>query len=363
MADVVVTDLSRHYGSFIALDEVSFDVKDGEFLTLLGPSGCGKSTTLASLAGLDRPTSGKISIGGRTVFDSESGIFIDAQYRDLGLMFQSYALWPHMTVYKNIDFALELRKIRGAEAKQRIHETLEMVDMGAFVSRYPGELSGGQQQRVALARTLAYRPQILLLDEPLSNLDAKLRERARLWLSDLQRRTGVTTVYVTHDQSEALALSDRIIVMERGAIAQIGSPEEVYERPATAFVADFVGASNLFEAILETDGLGSGKITLSSGQKLTVEGPINLPSGPVIVSVRPEKIELSAAPDKQNVLAYELEARSYLGARNLAVVKVGSQSFRVECDTIPGTPNGLLSIPETEIRVFPTAEAGGRRSH
>ena len=353
MANVTVTNLSRQYGSFAALKDVSFEVKEGEFLTLLGPSGCGKSTTLASLAGLDRPTSGKITIGGRTVFDGENNIFIDAQFRNLGLMFQSYALWPHMTVYQNIDFALELRKIRGTDAKKRIEDALEMVDMGAYVKRYPGELSGGQQQRVALARTLAYSPQILLLDEPLSNLDAKLREKARLWLGDLQRRTGVTTIYVTHDQAEALALSDRIIVMESGSIAQIGKPHDVYERPATAFVADFVGASNLFSAVLRVNQSGSSELTLSSGEKLVLNAPTGLPEGEVIVSIRPERIELEAGSDRLNVLPYELETSSYLGARNLAVVKVASQLLRVDCERIPSSARGMLRIPEEAIRVFP----------
>ena len=248
MADVRVENLTRKFGTVTALSDISFEVADGEFLTLLGPSGCGKSTTLAALAGLDRPTSGRIAIGTRVVFDGASGIFVDAQFRNFGLMFQSYALWPHMTVYKNLDFTLELRRIRGAAARERIAEALALVEMEGYAERYPGELSGGQQQRVALARTLVYRPEILLLDEPLSNLDAKLRERARIWLGQLQRRTGVTTVYVTHDQSEALAMSDKIIVMNGGRIAQIGTPREIYEQPREIFVADFVGASNLIAA-------------------------------------------------------------------------------------------------------------------
>jgi iron(III) transport system ATP-binding protein len=248
MADVVVEALGRRIGALEILRDVTFRVGEGEFVTLLGPSGCGKSTTLNALAGLDRPTSGRITMGGHVLYDEAANIFVDARFRDLGLMFQSYALWPHMTVAQNLDFTLEIRKIRGAEARRRIAETLALVDMDNYAGRYPGELSGGQQQRVALARTLVYQPRVLLLDEPLSNLDAKLRDKAREWLRDLQQRTGVTTIYVTHDQTEALSLSDRIIVMEKGRIVQDGTPDDVYDRPVNPFVADFVGASNLLPA-------------------------------------------------------------------------------------------------------------------
>lgn len=354
MTSVTVTDLSRKFGTYLALDDVSFSVEEGEFLTLLGPSGCGKSTTLAALAGLDRPTSGSIRIKDRVVFDSRSGIFIDAQFRNLGLMFQSYALWPHMTVYKNLDFTLELRKIRGKEAKSRIEEALTMVDMQAYVDRYPGELSGGQQQRVALARTLVYRPQILLLDEPLSNLDAKLREKARIWLGDLQRRTGVTTIYVTHDQEEALSLSDRIIVMNKGRIAQVDAPDRVYERPADTFVADFVGASNLLPVELTQSDDGRLDAVLLSGVRLTIPaGQPHLAAGPATLSIRPEKIVLDCAASAENAVPYALQTTNYLGARNLVVVKVGDQTLRANTDGPSQNQDGLLSLPPEAIRVFP----------
>jgi ABC-type proline/glycine betaine transport system ATPase subunit len=224
---------------------------------------------------LDRPTAGRIEIGDRPVFDSDEDIFVDAQFRNLGLMFQSYALWPHMTVADNLAFPLGLRSIKGRDARDRIDETLELVDMTAYRHRNPGELSGGQQQRVALARTLVYQPRILLLDEPLSNLDAKLRDRARVWLRDLQRRTGVTTVYVTHDQTEALSLSDRIVVMNGGSVAQIGTPREIYDTPSDVFVADFVGSTNLLNAELiertETVRRGSPEWRGHSG-RFTVAG-------------------------------------------------------------------------------------------
>ena len=355
MASVAVTNLSRHFGSVLALDDVSFTAADGEFLTLLGPSGCGKSTTLAALAGLDRPTSGTIRIGDKVLFDGASGVFIDAQFRNLGLMFQSYALWPHMTVAGNLDFTLELRKIRGAEAKRRIDETLALVDMEAYADRYPGELSGGQQQRVALARTLVYRPEILLLDEPLSNLDAKLRDRARIWLGELQKRTGVTTVYVTHDQSEALALSDRIIVMNKGRIAQIGTPTEIYETPADVFVADFVGASNLIKADLSIGSDGVARARLPTGDLLRLPArPAGLAAGAVTLAIRPEKIAIDLADGgADNRLTVEIVSRSYLGARNLLVVRIGEQRLRIETAEQIRASSALVHLPANAISVYP----------
>ena len=347
MAEVVVENLSRNFGTFAALKGVSFNVRDGEFLTLLGPSGCGKSTTLTALAGLDRPSGGKISIGSKIVFDDGKDIFVDAQFRNLGLMFQSYALWPHMTVYKNLDFTLELRRIRGQAARERIEEALALVDMESYAERYPGELSGGQQQRVALARTLVYRPEILLLDEPLSNLDAKLRERARIWLGELQRRTGVTTIYVTHDQAEALAMSDKIIVMEAGKIAQIGKPRDIYEQPATAFVADFVGASNLLKASIERiDGLS--KVRLENGTLLEI-GQAGAPApGPITLAIRPERIQVASADHHgANRVPARVVANSYLGSRNLLVVEIGKQQVRVETSGhISGDSIDLVMPPE-----------------
>ena len=352
MASVAVSNLSRHFGPVVALDDVSFTVGDGEFLTLLGPSGCGKSTTLSALAGLDRPTSGVIRIGDRVLFDGAAGVFVDAQFRNLGMMFQSYALWPHMTVAENLDFTLELRRIRGLEAKQRIEETLTLVDMEAYAARYPGELSGGQQQRVALARTLVYRPEILLLDEPLSNLDAKLRDRARIWLGELQKRTGVTTVYVTHDQTEALALSDRIIVMNKGRVAQIGTPKEIYDAPADVFVADFVGASNLLKAELAAGPDGASVARLPSGEALRVKPGAGRPvSGPVTLAIRPERILLGGGDDNQVTAA--VVARSYLGARNLLVLRIGEQRLRVETTDQVETSTVAIRIPAESIGVYP----------
>src|SRR5687767_4029587 len=232
MANLVVRDLVKTHGAFVAVNGVSLEAAEGEFITLLGPSGCGKSTTLSAIAGLDHPTSGLIRAGNRDFFNSDRGIALLPEQRNCGLVFQAYALWPHMTVRQNVEFPLKLRKVNVSERRRRVDDSLALVEMTRFSERYPHELSGGQQQRVALARTLVYDPAILLLDEPLSNLDAKLRERARVWLSQLHRAIKRTTVYVTHDQTEALALSDRIIVMNEGRIVQIGTPQEIYEHPA-----------------------------------------------------------------------------------------------------------------------------------
>jgi iron(III) transport system ATP-binding protein len=336
MAELVVQDLVRTFGDFRAVDEVSFTVADGEFLTLLGPSGCGKSTTLAALAGLDRPEGGRIALGDRVFFDSGAGVYVPAENRDIGLVFQSYALWPHMSVRANLEFPLKLRKLPRAERARRIEETLDLVEMGAYADRYPHALSGGQQQRVALARTLVYRPSLLLLDEPLSNLDAKLRERARAWLRHLQNQVRVTTVYVTHDQSEALALSDRIAVMNQGRIAQLADPYTIYNKPSDPFVADFIGSSNFFAGVMRGVENGAARIELENGQVLQAGTQRAIDSGrPVAVAVRPERIDIvpgphAAAVPPENVFEVEVTERMFLGSTHSLHVRSGGSQFRVE---------------------------------
>ncbi|MBK1871339.1 ABC transporter ATP-binding protein [Aestuariivirga sp. YIM B02566] len=360
MADVVVEALGRRIGVLEILRDVTFRVGEGEFVTLLGPSGCGKSTTLNALAGLDRPTSGRITMGGRVLYDDAANIFVDARFRDLGLMFQSYALWPHMTVAQNLDFTLEIRKIRGEEARRRIAETLALVDMDTYAGRYPGELSGGQQQRVALARTLVYQPRVLLLDEPLSNLDAKLRDKAREWLRDLQQRTGVTTIYVTHDQTEALSLSDRIIVMEKGRIVQDGTPDDVYDRPVNPFVADFVGASNLLPAELTAIGASDMRISVGAGLAITAaRAARRLVPGPVTLSIRPERVEFCATEGQAgpNEFDVDIASSSYQGARFVHAFKLGPHLLRAESASRPATKAVRVRLPEAALQVF-QAEVG-----
>jgi putative spermidine/putrescine transport system ATP-binding protein len=239
MAFLALDKLSKTFGTHKAVDGLSVSVEKGEFVALLGPSGCGKTTTLQMIAGFVEPTSGAIRLEGRDL------LAVKPARRGLGIVFQSYALFPHMTVVENVAFGLEMQGVAAAERTRRVAETLELVGLAAFAARFPRQLSGGQQQRVALARALVIRPQILLLDEPLSNLDAKLREEMQIELRQIQRTVGTTTILVTHDQAEAMALSDRIVVMNQGRAEQIGPPHEAYERPATPFVSNFLGKTNL----------------------------------------------------------------------------------------------------------------------
>src|SRR5690349_7120287 len=248
MADIDVQHLSKRYGDHQAVDDVSLEIQAGEFLTLLGPSGCGKTTTLRMIAGFITPDSGSIAVGGE-VLSTPEGV-VPPEKRRMGMVFQNYAIWPHKTVFENVAFGLQVMKIPKQETARRVGEMLGLVGLEGLDKRYPSQLSGGQQQRVALARSLVVEPSILLLDEPLSNLDAKLRERMRGELKTLQRRTGITFIYVTHDQAEAMALSDRIVVFNHGVVQQVGTPREVYEQPANLFVADFMGLVNKLPATL-----------------------------------------------------------------------------------------------------------------
>jgi iron(III) transport system ATP-binding protein len=244
-ARIEISDLTVHYGDVAAVNGLSLTIAQGEHVTLLGPSGCGKTTTLRAIAGLEEPSGGTIRIDGTAVYSAAQKRNVPAEKRGISMVFQSYAVWPHMSVFDNVAYGLRVRKMSGAEIEQAVARALDLVQMRAFATRSAALLSGGQQQRVALARAIAFSPSVLLFDEPLSNLDAKLRAEMRVELRALQRRLGVTSVYVTHDQEEALAISDRVVVMNVGGIEQIGSPEDIYNRPRTRFVADFVGSANL----------------------------------------------------------------------------------------------------------------------
>ena len=237
------TEYANEHGAAVkAAQDVSFDVPEGKLFTLLGPSGCGKTTTLRSIAGLEKPTAGEIEVAGRFVYSSSKGIFVAPNKRNFGMVFQSYAIWPHMNVFQNVAFPLEVRRLPKKEIRDKVMRVLQAVALDELVDRDATKLSGGQQQRLALARALVMEPQLLLLDEPLSNLDAKLRDRMRSELKRLQRDLNLTTVYVTHDQSEALALSHEIAVMNEGRVVQVGTPRQIYEQPTERFVADFVGS-------------------------------------------------------------------------------------------------------------------------
>ncbi|RVU14844.1 ABC transporter ATP-binding protein [Methylobacterium oryzihabitans] len=346
MTDLTVSHLVVHYGGVSAVEDVSFTVRSGEWVTLLGPSGCGKSTTLSAIAGLERPTSGRIAAGDKVYVDGATGTWLEPERRDLGLVFQSYALWPHMSVAENCAYPLKLRRIGRAERRDKVREALALVGMEAYADRYPHQLSGGQQQRVALARTLVYRPRVLLLDEPLSNLDARVRERARDWLKDLQKKVGLTTIFVTHDQVEALALSDRIIVMEAGRIVQDGTPTGIYERPTSRFVADFVGTMSFLPATL-----AEGGAVLGDGQRLALGAGHGRPAGGITLALRPEAVAF--APAGEGGLTGEVVTTSYLGGRYSHVVSVAGTPVRVEAErAVPPGPATLTVRPES-VLVFP----------
>ncbi len=264
MSAILIEKISRHFGEVVAVDAIDLRVEDGEFVTLLGPSGCGKTTTLRMVAGLERNTGGRISIDGRVVSDAAENFFLAPERRGLGMVFQSYAIWPHMTVFDNVAYPLRIRRRSRAEIDERVAKALRLVEMEPYAQRPAPALSGGQQQRVAIARALVFEPSVLLLDEPLSNLDARLRAQMGDEFRALQKRLGLTTLYVTHDQAEAMALSDRVVVMQNGHILQTGSPQDVYLRPQSRAVAAFFGVPNILEAkVTACRAEGDGRFLLN----------------------------------------------------------------------------------------------------
>jgi iron(III) transport system ATP-binding protein len=351
MPKLIVKNLSKNFGNVVAVDDISFEVEEGELLTLLGPSGCGKTTTLLCIAGLENPDKGSISIDESAITDIEKGINFRPEERNMGMVFQFYALWPNMTVYDNIAYALKLRKIPKDEIDIKVKEALDLVELPGQEKSYPYQLSGGMQQRVALARSLAYEPKILLLDEPLSNLDAKLRERARFWLKELQQRLGITTVYVTHDQAEAMALSDKIIIMDEGKIAQVGTPLEVYNQPANAFVADFLGSINFLEGSVISKPNGQGNcwtVDLNSGHKCQSTFETDLDIGDrVFFSTRSEDIEFvdEELKDNINVVPCEIIRSAYLGSHYDVWVNYGDKELRVETRKLPKNKKAWIYLP------------------
>jgi len=325
------SEVSKNFGDVLAVDEVSFHVYPGEFFTLLGPSGCGKTTTLRLTSGLEEPDNGEILLRGAPIASPRRGIFLPPEKRQMGMVFQSYAIWPHLTVFENVAFPLRVRREPPRIVRQRVLEALEMVGLGGLEGRGATDLSGGQQQRVALARALVYTPTLLLLDEPLSNLDAKLREQMRFELRSLQRKLSLAIFYVTHDQTEAMTLSDRIAVMHRGRLEQVGTPDEVYERPATSFVGDFLGRMVALEGVVGRDREGE-RIELSYGSghlRLRNEHCQGFPVGArVRVVCRPEEIAILPMGEVgPNQLVAKVEEVAYLGSHLEYSVTVGERSF------------------------------------
>jgi len=334
MAFIEIKNLFKRFKKVVAVNHIELEVNEGEMLTLLGPSGCGKTTTLRCIAGLERPEEGDIIIDGKPMLSQG---FVEPSKRGIGMVFQNYAVWPHMKVYKNIVYGLKLQKIPKRSIQERAQQVLELVGLDGLEERYPGQLSGGQQQRVALARALVGNPKVLLLDEPLSNLDAKLREELRFEIKDLVRRMGITSVYVTHDQAEAMVISDRIAVMDSGNVVQIGTPEEIYEEPANRFVADFIGTMNFMsgevvEIVQDTDTV---YVLTEFSEKMLCKSPsmaATTPGKKVYASIRPEDVEVFTEPPeiRENLFRGTIVHKAYLGNFLYFFVSVNGNMVRVQ---------------------------------
>jgi len=331
-------------GAVKAVQDVSFAVPEGKLFTLLGPSGCGKTTTLRSIAGLEKPISGEITVAGRVVYSSASGTFVPPNKRNFGMVFQSYAIWPHMNVFENAAFPLRVRRLGKPQIKEKVMQVLTAVALAELAERDATKLSGGQQQRLALARALVMEPQLMLLDEPLSNLDAKLRDRMRSELKRLQRELNLTTVYVTHDQSEALALSHEIAVMNEGRVVQIGTPRQIYDQPKDRFVADFVGSTNFIPGTVTAVVEGRCVVRSALGELKAHASEGVSRNGSVTVSVRPEDVELSEGEPTgtadDNVCKATVSSRDFLGDYLDCYVKVGDALLLAKAHPSLRTPVG-----------------------
>jgi iron(III) transport system ATP-binding protein len=334
----------------VAINRIQLEVQKGEMLTLLGPSGCGKTTTLRCIAGLEKPEEGDIIIDGKPMLSQG---FVQPSKRGIGMVFQNYAVWPHMKVFNNIVYGLKLQKISRQHIRDRAYKVLELVGLGGLEDRYPAQLSGGQQQRVALARALVRNPKVLLLDEPLSNLDAKLREKMRFEIKSLVRRMGITSVYVTHDQAEAMVISDRIAVMDSGDIVQIGTAQEIYKKPANKFVADFIGTMNFMsgEIVQAARGTDTVHVRTEFSEKVLcaadgVEQPA--PGKKVYVSIRPEDVEVFTTfrQDRENVFKGVIAHKAFLGNFLYFFVKVNGTMIQAQ------VPSNLPQDEGQEVHLY-----------
>jgi iron(III) transport system ATP-binding protein len=327
---IAVRSLTKRFGregTKNAVDDISFTIPEGKLFTLLGQSGCGKSTTLRMIAGIEEPTSGEIRLGDQLVYSSEQGVHVPVNKRPIGMVFQSYAIWPHMSVFENVAFPLTVAKPRPSrrEIEERTRKALEVVGLGALAGRSATALSGGQQQRVALARALIREPKVLLLDEPLSNLDAKLREQMREEIRAIQQKIGITTVFVTHDQNEALAISDLILLMQDGNIVEFGEPQHLYNRPQTSYGAQFIGVSNRFEGTV----VGSGEIEFMQLRVRHAADSQFSAGDPVVIFIRPESIALAKKPRPGHAWSGPIAQRIFQGDAWDYTVRVNDQDIRV----------------------------------
>ncbi|WP_225753477.1 ABC transporter ATP-binding protein [Actinotalea sp. Marseille-Q4924] len=357
-------------GRVFAVDHIDLQVDEGEFFTLLGPSGCGKTTTLRCIAGLESPDAGEIVVDDRVMYSGTRKVAVPANDRNLGMVFQSYAIWPHMNVFDNVAFPLRVGKRRRtskAEVTERVERALAVVELDQLAGRFATKLSGGQQQRLALARALVIEPALLLLDEPLSNLDAKLRESLRFELKRLQREQGITTVYVTHDQSEALSMSNKVAVMHDGKVSQVGDPFEIYLHPANAFVADFVGTTNFIEGVVEHRDGEAWRVRTPDGHVMVGKVVDTEPGDRCMVSIRPEHIEVSpGAGIGLNTFAGEIRTRLFTGEAMMYQVQLGSAQLSCRTPAALRYPSGTpvsvhlptrhaIALPWTQDRAMAAA--------
>ncbi|HDS4948317.1 ABC transporter ATP-binding protein [Klebsiella aerogenes] len=354
MIELSVDNLHLTYGDNPVLKGVSMELKRGEVVSLLGPSGSGKTTLLRAVAGLEKPTAGRITIGNNVVYDGSPRSEIPAEERNLGLVFQSYALWPHKTVFDNVAYPLKLRKVASGEIKQRVQSVLDQLGLGHLGNRHPHQLSGGQQQRVAIGRALVYNPPVILLDEPLSNLDAKLREEARVFLRELIIKLGLSALMVTHDQNEAMAISDRILLLNNGVIEQQGTPQEMYGNPATLFAAEFMGSNNRLH----------GKVTALENGRARVEGASWALWGgagegvsvgqPATAVIRVERLRLDCSP-QDNSLELPLLTSMYLGDRWEYLFRTEGDDFAIRAygTALRDAEHCHLTLPADDVWIFP----------
>lgn len=319
MASITLKNITKRWGSFVGVDDFSMDIKDKEFIVLLGPSGCGKTTTMRMVAGLEDPTSGEILVDGQVVNDFEP------KDRDIAMVFQSYGLYPNLSVWENIRFPLKIRKVNPSEHQERVQRAVDMVELQDFVHRRPAELSGGQRQRVALARAIVRKPKVFLMDEPLSNLDAKLRVSTRAQIKNLHHELGVTTIYVTHDQIEAMTLADRVVVMNKGVVQQMGAPKEIYNKPANTFVAGFMGtpAMNLIDGDISNG--------VFSARNIKISGLPKIHSGKITLGFRAEDAELVTG-NKKSEIAAPVYSFELLGDASMVTLRVGKDFVAVKAD-------------------------------
>jgi iron(III) transport system ATP-binding protein len=351
MVDLVVKNLKLRLGDNEILKGVSLNVTPGQVVALLGPSGSGKTTLLRAVAGLEQPHAGTIAIGDNVFYDAARKIDLPAEKRGLGLVFQSYALWPHRSVFDNVAYGLKLRNTPAAEIKTRVQKTLDQIGLGHLAERFPHQLSGGQQQRVAIARALVYAPPVILLDEPLSNLDAKLREEARAWLRTLIVTLGLSAIHVTHDQVEAMAIADRVILLEGGVVAQEGAPTALYNDPATLFAAEFMGSNNRLDGTLLDNANGRATIEVL-GTRLTGQSRTTAAVGSKATGiVRIERVKC-AASDGSNRLKMELKAPMYLGERWELVFGRGNLTVRAYANAPLDPGEHYVEFPPDALWVF-----------